>query len=308
MATHIPTHDFSRVAPLPVDQQLADEMQLGQYIPLHYHYNMLLDSDRVDAFKSAIACHVQADMHVLELGGGTGILSSFAARRGARVTCVERNPALVAKAREALQLNGLDDRVEVIQADAAFYTPERPVDVVICEMLHAAMLREKQLEVIAAFKANYRRRFAERLPIFIPEASVLLWQAIEQDFDFAGYWAPIPLFRPPLLEDPRVHELSPLEPYACIDYCDPYALEFDVASVMEAKATGCWNAVRLATQNVLALDMSRSEVVTWPNQCMILPLAEPLVVEPGERLRCEFRYRAGESLETLSATLAGRLA
>ena len=292
--------------PLATANQAADDLQLGQYIPLHYHYNMLLDQDRVAAFKAAIQFHVRAGMHVLELGGGTGILSSFAARQGAEVTCVERNPALVAKAREALAGNGIDRQVTVLQADASTYIPDRPVDVVICEMLHAAMLREKQLEVIAAFKENYRRRFAQSLPVFIPEASVLLWQAIEQDFNFAGYWAPIPLFRPPLEIDSRVTELSPLEPYVCIDYRDPYPQQFDIASSMHAKAAGRWNAVRFATQNVLAVDMERGEAITWPNQCLILPLPDVQTVELDQEVICQFAYRAGDPLEMLASSLIGR--
>lgn len=292
---------FEKAACCPASA--AHELQLGQYIPVHYHYNMLLDQDRVEAFKSAIEFHVQADMHVLELGGGTGILSSFAARRGAAVTCVERNPALVGKAQQSLRLNGLENQVTVIQVDASQYVPDRPVDVVICEMLHVAMLREKQLDVIAAFKTNYANQFSGALPIFIPEASVLLWQAIEQDFDFSGYWSPLPLFRPPLVEDPRVRELTPLEPYASLDYGFPYPLRFDVDSTREANAAGEWNAVRFLTQNVLAIDMSREEAITWPNQCLILPVEQTHGVAPGQQLRCAFHYRAGDPLESLASTL-----
>jgi hypothetical protein len=53
---------------------------LGQFIPLHYHFQMLQDRQRLAAFRSAMELHVQPGMHVVELGGGTGILSSFAAR------------------------------------------------------------------------------------------------------------------------------------------------------------------------------------------------------------------------------------
>ena len=285
-----------------LDPSISDEMQLGQYIPLHYHFNMLLDADRVDAFRSAIEYHVRPGMRVLELGGGTGILSSFAARKGAEVTCVERNPVLVEKAEYFLRENGLGNQVSVVAADAAQYVPPKPVDVVVCEMLHVALLREKQLDVIAAFKSNYRRAFGAdvRMPVFIPEASVLMWQPIQQDFCFAGYWAPIPMFRPPLMQDERIVELGPLDPYASIDYDVEFGLHFNCQQAVVAQTAGEVNAVRFITQNVLAVDLSRQSAVTWPNQCLILPLRETRQVDEGQKLQVQFRYRAGDALEVLA--------
>jgi hypothetical protein len=59
-----------------------------------------------------------------------------------------------------LALNPNGEKVEVIHADAFEYLPPEPVDVVICEMIHVGMLREKQVEVIESFK----RRYTERRP------------------------------------------------------------------------------------------------------------------------------------------------
>ena len=151
------------------EEHIPQEQVLGQYIPLLYHYNMLQDADRVGAFLEAIELLVAPGMHVVELGGGTGILSAFAARQGATVSCVERNPELAVVARKLIRENGLEDRVSVIQADASCYVPSSRVDVVVCEMLHVGLLREHQAQVITAFKNNYVRAFGLRLPVFIPE-------------------------------------------------------------------------------------------------------------------------------------------
>ncbi|MFH1493454.1 MAG: methyltransferase type 12, partial [Pseudomonadota bacterium] len=58
-----------------------EELELGQFIPLHYHYHMLNDNTRVAGFKAAIEHAVHPGSRVLELGGGTGVLSFFAAQR-----------------------------------------------------------------------------------------------------------------------------------------------------------------------------------------------------------------------------------
>ncbi len=133
-------------------EHASEEQLLGQFIPLHYHFNMLQDVNRVTTFREAIELTVHKGTRVLELGGGTGILSYFAAQQGGEVIYVERNPELVRVSRKFLASNLTSNRVSVVCADAFEYLPEQPVDVVICEMLHSVMLREKQLAVIHSFK------------------------------------------------------------------------------------------------------------------------------------------------------------
>ena len=92
---------------------------------------------------------------MLELGGGTGVLSCFAAAKADKVYCVEFNPDMVKEARKFLAMNPNGHKVEVIHADAFEFLPPEPVDVVICEIINVAMLREKQIEVIENFKRRY---------------------------------------------------------------------------------------------------------------------------------------------------------
>ncbi len=281
----------------------ADEAILGQYIPLLYHYNMLQDEDRVGAFQRAIQLLVQPGMHVVELGSGTGILSSFAARQGARVTSVERNPELVERSQEFLRLNGLAYAVNVVQEDASMFVPDEPVDVVVCEMLHVGLLREKQANVISEFKRNYIRMHGPKLPVFIPELSILMVQPVEQDFCFAGYHAPVPMFQPPLVNQPRTRELATLQPYANIAYNDAIPLQFAVSLKLELSTAGYWNALRFVTQNVLGVDMDKQEAITWPNQCLVLPIDNPFTAEQGATVTIDFEYDSGDSVDQLSRSV-----
>ncbi|MCP5242842.1 MAG: hypothetical protein H6940_05315 [Burkholderiales bacterium] len=56
-------------------QNNYESLELGQFIPLHYHYNMLNDPHRMKGFKQAIDWVVKPGAKVLELGGGTGVQS-----------------------------------------------------------------------------------------------------------------------------------------------------------------------------------------------------------------------------------------
>lgn len=276
-----------------------DEKTLGQYIPLVYHYNMLQDEERVGAFQAAIASTVRPGMRVVELGSGTGILSSFAARQGATVDSVERNPELVDCSRRFLSANGLQDRVRVVAADAAQWIPEQPVDVVICEMLHVGLLREKQAQVISAFKHHYALRFGAQLPLFIPEVSILMCQPVQYNFDFAGYVAPVPSFHAPTQTEPRTKEIAPLATYQTVDYGQAIPAQLNACESFSATASGVVNAIRLVTQNVLTVDVESQVAVTWPNQCLILPVDRPFVCSEGEVVDVTMDYEAGGAIESI---------
>jgi protein arginine N-methyltransferase 1 len=178
-----------------LNEREIESCYLGQFIPVHYHHNMLMDQNRMHGFKSAIDYAVKPGAKVLELGGGTGVLSWFAAAKAAKVYCVEFNPDMVKEARKMLALNPNGDKVEVVHADAFEYLPPEPVDVVICEMIHVGMLREKQVEVIESFKRRYLERFGGPLPVFLPEAVIMAVQPLQQEYDFEGFYAPIVQFQ-----------------------------------------------------------------------------------------------------------------
>lgn len=289
------------------DDGRPEEHLLGQFIPLHYHFNMLQDEARVEAFRTAIEAVVKPGMKVVELGGGTGILSYFAARRGARVWCVERNPELVRTSRRLLAKNGASGRAEVVQADAFSYVPPQPVDVVICEMLHVGMLREKQLEVVASFKDRYRAAFGERLPRFLPDSALLAVQPVQQSFDFSGYHAPVPIFQSPEASPAGTHPLADLTPYANLFYDEDFPRRFRWSDDVTIQQAGRATALRFITQNLLAYEADRQSAVTWPNQFLVLPLPEAIPVQAGRRLHVGFDYRAGDPLPSLADSITAEL-
>lgn len=283
-------------------ETLREELLLGQYIPLHYHFNMLQDRSRMAPFREAIERTVPIGGRVLELGGGTGVLSFFAAQLAERVWCVERNPALAAAARRFLRGNGCEDRVEVVQADARDYLPPEPVDVVICEMLHVGLIREKQLEVLSRFREHYLAQFGHPLPRMIPDTSLLGIQLLEQNFSFDGYVAPVPLFLPPGQVD-ATRILSDPEIYSTVEYRVDIPLTFNWHGRLTATRDGTLNAIGFLTKNFLAFVLAENRAVTWMMNQLVLPLAEPIAVKAGDGIAMELHYDAGCPLETLQESL-----
>lgn len=272
---------------------------LGQFIPLHYHHNMLMDDRRMQGFKAAINHAVFPGAKVLELGGGTGVLSWFAAAKAEKVWCVEFNPDLVSEARRLLSQNREGHKVEVIHADAFEYLPPEPVDVVICEMIHVGMLREKQVQMIESFKRRYRERFGGKLPVFVPEAAIMAVQPLQQQYDFYGYQAPIVQFQEPAAIQAGTLELAAPLVYSVLDFNE----DTDTLIRWEGRFTmaqgGTVNALRFITKNILAVLMKQSSTIDWLNHYLVLPLSTPVRVSSGDVLHVSFEYRAGGSIPSL---------
>jgi protein arginine N-methyltransferase 1 len=286
-----------------LNEREIESCYLGQFIPVHYHHNMLMDQNRMHGFKSAINYAVFPGAKVLELGGGTGVLSWFAAAKAEKVYCVEFNPDMVNEARKMLALNPNGHKVEVVHADAFEYLPPEPVDVVICEMIHVAMLREKQVEVIESFKKRYLARFGGPLPVFLPEAVIMAVQPLQQEYDFEGFYAPIVQFQETTVIYPGTVELAEPSVYSILDFSQPT----DTAIAWEGKfvveTSGTVNAMRFVTKNILAVVGERSSTIDWLNHYMALPLANPVQVRAGDVLQVSFQYRAGGSIPSLQASI-----
>ncbi len=278
---------------------ICESAQLGQFIPVQYHHNMLLDEARMQGFREAIEYVVKPGMKVLELGGGTGVLSLFASRTAEKVWCVERNPALVATARQTFARNYRGKIVEVVEADAFDYLPPEPVDVVICEMLHVALLREKQIEVIDSFKKRYLQKFGLPLPVFVPEACIQAVQPVQQNFVYEGCFITTPVFQNPVVSGTRTVSLADPAIFQSFSYDSELDMRCSWHGTIAATASGTLNALRFITKNILAISTRSQSTIDWHNAYLVLPLAEPQQIEAGDMIAIEFSYPVGAPLEAL---------
>jgi protein arginine N-methyltransferase 1 len=114
---------------------------LQYFADLIRHDDMLADHVRVDTYFEAIAKHVREGDEVVDLGTGTGLLSCFAARAGAKVVhAVEYGPIIDA-ARDVAKENGITNIAFHPVSSREFSLPHR-VDVIVHEQLGAALFNE----------------------------------------------------------------------------------------------------------------------------------------------------------------------
>ena len=280
-----------------------DELVTEQTVPMHYHFNMLNDSTHLQAFKEAIDHVVKPGDRVLDLGGGTGVLSFMAAQHAAQVTYVERDAGLVVAARQTISKNKNGDRVKIVHADVNDYLPLEPVDVVICEMLHVGMLLEQQMAVMDSFKQRYQEKFAGKLPRFIPEACIQAVQPVEQDFCFEGYYAPNTLFQVPTITQDKTVQLAPPEIFQLFAYDEAIPQRCECDQRITIATDGKLNAVRIITKNILAILLDEQRNVEWFNQYLVVPLDQSLQVKAGDEISLRFSYLPGAQLDALAGSL-----
>ncbi len=136
-----------------------DETYFGYYGMLMHQQNMLLDSVRTAAYQEAI-CGNPADFAgkvVLDVGAGTGILSFFAARAGARRVYAIEASGMARHAQRLVESNGLAHVITVIQGKVEDVTIDEPVDVIISEPMGVLLVHERMMESFIVARDRFLR-------------------------------------------------------------------------------------------------------------------------------------------------------
>lgn len=200
----------------------------------YWHFEMLADSERNNAYQAAIEKVVTPDTRVLDIGTGSGLLSMMAARAGAeRVIACEMNERLAATADEIINLNGYDKQINLFSKKSTQLKVgkeiKEKVDLIISEILDVGALGEGVLPSIRHAVHNLAKPEVK----LIPAGLQLYGQLIEIPFrsriapvrEIAGFdLSPFEQFRIPdeyfriILKAENYQELSPVIPLMTVDF------------------------------------------------------------------------------------------
>lgn len=118
----------------------------------HYgiHMEMLKDYHRTTSYRDAMwkNAYMFKDKVVLDVGCGTGILSLFAARAGARKVIGIDMSSVATQARQIVKDNKLDHIITIIQGKVEDLELDEKVDIIISEWMGYFLLYESMLNTV----------------------------------------------------------------------------------------------------------------------------------------------------------------
>jgi len=148
---------------------VTSEGEAGAGLPFEWfgaaasHFGMLQDTFRVMSYRAAIEKH-SPGQRVVEIGCGTGVLSMFAAKAGARkVIAIEEG--LVSEVAAAMfEANGCSEIVELRVGNSRNVEISEPADLIIHEILGVDPFDENLLPVLLDARVRFLRPGGRLLP------------------------------------------------------------------------------------------------------------------------------------------------
>ncbi|XP_022291518.2 protein arginine N-methyltransferase 3-like isoform X1 [Crassostrea virginica] len=135
-----------------------DDVYFGSYAHFSIHQEMLKDKVRTDSYRDFMYQNpaLFRDKVVLDVGCGTGILSMFAARAGARKVIGVDQSEIVYQAMDIVRENGLDSVVTLIKGRVEDVDlPVDKVDIIISEWMGYFLLFESMLDSVLYARDKY---------------------------------------------------------------------------------------------------------------------------------------------------------
>ncbi|GAB5366788.1 hypothetical protein AAMO2058_001173500 [Amorphochlora amoebiformis] len=173
------------------EDAMQDEEYFDEYSTLKLHLEMLSDRPRTLAYKNAVEFlrpHIEGKI-VLDIGCGSGILSMFCAKNGAKhVYGIDASDILHKATSKVIEQNKLADRITLLHGKIEdIKLPVAQVDVIISEWMGTFLVAEGMLDSVLRARKLYLRPNGLLLP---SQARVRLAPVSDPKFwkDHIGFW------------------------------------------------------------------------------------------------------------------------
>ena len=163
------------------DELTSQDFYFDQYAHYARHEDMLKDTVRTGTYKHAIFNnkHLFKDKVVLDVGCGTGILSMFAAKAGAKIVIGIDSSAIVEQAKGIVEDNKLDHIVKILRGNIEeVELPVPMVDIIISDWMGYCLYYGNMLESVLFA----RDKWLVEGGLMFPDRATLYVCAIEDIF------------------------------------------------------------------------------------------------------------------------------
>jgi protein arginine N-methyltransferase 1 len=293
------------------------------------HAWMLHDHRRTGSYLAAIEEVVRSGDVVLDLGTGSGILAVAAARAGARRVFAIEASDIASVAADVFEINGVGDRVTLIEGWSTDVELPEPADVLVSEIIGSEPLEEEVLETTL----DARQRLLRPDPRVIPSSLRLDARplAVPRDERWSRTIPPEAIDDlqrrygvdlTPLFAARRRHavhwptddhvvagwpSLGPPAELITFDLCTMTSAAVDASARLSIDREGAVDAILVTFRATLSPGVElahtprREERSSWSSSVWMLP--ERIDVDAGSRLRVTYTRRSPGRADGLTCVL-----
>ena len=156
----------------------SKDYYFDSYSHFGIHEEMLKDSVRTKTYMNAIKQngHLFKDKIVMDVGGGTGILSMFAAQAGAKHVYGIDCSGIITQAKQIVKDNGFTNQITLIKGKVEeIELPVDRIDIIISEWMGYFLLYESMLDTVL----YARDKWLTPEGLLFPDKATLYVSAIE---------------------------------------------------------------------------------------------------------------------------------
>jgi protein arginine N-methyltransferase 3 len=235
----------------PTSLALVDQgnYYFNGYAQNDIHEQMLKDKARTEAYRDFIYENkdIFKNKIVLDVGCGTGILSMFAARAGAKQVFSVDNSAIIEKAKLNIIENGFEGVITCIRGKVEeIELPVQHVDIIVSEWMGYFLLFEAMLDSVLVARDRWLK---PETGIMAPSQTRILMAALDDEDlknDRVNFWNDVYGFKMSAMKEPTLNE-------AVVDFIKASSVCSDVVILKD---------LPLQTITIKQLDfVSRFEVV-----------------------------------------------
>uniref|UniRef100_A0A5F9D322 Protein arginine N-methyltransferase 3 n=1 Tax=Oryctolagus cuniculus TaxID=9986 RepID=A0A5F9D322_RABIT len=207
-------------------QEDEDGVYFSSYGHYGIHEEMLKDKVRTESYRDFIYqnTHIFKDKVVLDVGCGTGILSMFAAKAGAKKVLGVDQSEILYQAMDIIRLNKLEDTITLIKGKIEeVRLPVEKVDVIISEWMGYFLLFESMLDSVLYAKSKYLTKGGSVYPD-ICTISLVAVSDVNKHADRIAFWDDVYGFNMSCMKKSVI-------PEAVVEVLDPKTLISDPCGI-----------------------------------------------------------------------------
>ena len=282
------------------------------------HRQYLADPHRLAAFERAIAATVKPGDVVIDLGAGTGILGLLACRAGAARVYAIDDGGIIELARSLCRANGFADRVVFVKGLSTRVTLPEKANVVVADQIGRFGFESGVWEYFTDARARLLTPGAATVPgsvelrlapVEAPELfeQIDFWSRRPAGFDTSdaralamntGY--PAHLTPSQLLAEPvtlATLDLAELEPRSL-------GVEVELATLRSGTLHGLGGWFRAELAPGIFMSNAPGDPARIDRRNVFLPIARPVAIEPGDRIRVRARIMPSQAMLRWQVTVS----